>query len=107
MWSICPTMDGVLVVFHLPPGSSSANHREFRRRIYGEETASWSGRYRYRRRGVLDDLPHVRLYWGVVIVRREDARKFLAVVRRNGGEAVTRRIGLTPGDRKSLGLSPR
>jgi len=95
-------MDGTLVVFHLPLGSSPADHREFRRRIYGEDTASWGGRYRYRRRGILDDLPHVRLYWGVVIVRREDARKFLAVVRGNGGGAVTRGIKLTTGDRKSL-----
>lgn len=100
-------MDGVLVVFHLPPGSPPGSHREFRRRIYGEETASWGGRYRYRRRGVLDDLPHVRLYWGIVIVRREDARKFLAAVRGNGGEAATRAVGLTAADRKSLAPSSR
>ena len=100
-------MDGVLVVFHLPAGSPPAEHRAFRRRIYGEDTSSWGGRYAYRRRGLLDGLRHVRLYWGVVIVRREDAARLLEAVRRNGGKAVTRAVRLTGVDRRLLTLPPR
>jgi len=100
-------MDGALVVFHLPAGSTPARHKAFRRRIYGEDTSSWGGRYAYRRRGLLDDLPHVRLYWGVVIVRKQDAAKLSAIVRRNGGEAMLRAVRLTEADRKVLSLSSR
>jgi len=95
-------MDGTLVVFHLPTGSSPAKHREFRRRIYGEDTTSWGGRYSYRRRGMLDEIPHVRLYWGAVIVRREDAGRLIDEVRQNGGTAMSRIVKLTEADRKTL-----
>ena len=62
----------VLVVFHLPEGSPVAKHRALRRAVYGEDTSSHGGRYRYRRRGVLDEVRHVRLYWGAVIVKKEE-----------------------------------
>ncbi len=100
-------MDGALVVFHLPAGSSPAAHRAFRRRIYGESTTSWGGRYQYRRRGILDDVPHVRLYWGAVLLRREDAGRFVAAVRQNHGVAVTRTVRLTEADRRAHSSSRR
>lgn len=100
-------MDGVIIVFHLPQGSSSAQHREFRRQIYGEDTTSWGGRYKYRRRGILDGIPHVRLYWGAVIVRKEDAGRFIEAVKENGGTAYQRKIALLKEDKKVLATSIR
>jgi hypothetical protein len=72
MWTIWSTMDAVVVVFHLPTGTPLKVHKDFRRKVYGEATSSWKGRYRYRRKGVLDGIPHVFLYWGVVIINRRD-----------------------------------
>jgi len=95
-------MDGTLVVFHLPPGSPPSAHKAFRRAVYGEDTTSWGGRYRYRRRGLLDGIPHVRLYWGVVIVREEDANRLVAAMRRHGGVAQRRTIKLSVGDQRTL-----
>lgn len=66
------SMRAVIVVFHLPEGSSISEHRALRRAVYGEDTSSHGGQYRYRRRGILDEVPHVRLYWGAVIMKRED-----------------------------------
>ena len=107
MWGIYPTMDGVAVVFYLPPGSSPAQHSQFRRRIYGEETSSWGGRYRYRRKGYLDAKPHVRLNWGVVIVRSGDAARLMSVIRENGGIAHRRAVKLTKADERTLSSLPR
>ena len=56
-----------------------------------------------RRKGLLDEIPHVRLIQGVVIVRTEDAGKVLAVLEGMGAEAHRRTIELTPEDRKVLG----
>lgn len=100
-------MDGVIVVFYLPPGSSPAQHSRFRRTIYGEETSSWGGRYRYRRRGYLDTTPHVRLNWGVVIVRSGNAARLTSIIRENGGTAHSRAVKLTKADERILSSLPR
>jgi len=100
-------MHGALLVFFLPPRSPLGAHRRFRRAVYGEQTSSWSGRYRYRRRGLLDDLPHVLLYTGVVIVRDEDAGRLRRAIERNGGTVFRRTVKLAPADARALGLRPR
>jgi hypothetical protein len=94
--------EGVLLVFHLPPGSTPAEHRTFRRRVYGEATSSWGGKYRYRRKGALEAIPHVRLYWGVVIVRGQDGRKTTRLLRDEGAEVSSRQVILTTADRGQL-----
>jgi hypothetical protein len=81
-------------------------HRRFRKRIYGEETSAQGGRYRYRRRGLLDEIPHALPYTGVVIVRPEDARRITKVVLAEGGVAMTRRVELKEMDRRAL-AAPR
>ena len=105
LWDIYPTMtseDGILIVFHLPEGSSTAQHRTFRRRIYGEETSSWEGRYRYHRKGILDTIPHVRLYWGIIIVKETDAPGIIRLIKENGGIVDTRVIRLKNSDKTTL-----
>jgi hypothetical protein len=95
-------MDGTLLVFTLPAGTTLDVHRRFRKRIYGEETSSWGGRYRYRRKGLLDEIPHVKLYTGVVILRKEDVRRVVKAVRENGGGCIRRKVRLIRDDRRIL-----
>jgi hypothetical protein len=93
---------GLLVVFHLPEGSSTAQHRTFRRRIYGEETSSWGGRYQYHRKGILDSIPHVFLYWGIVIVKKSDAPRLIERIKENGGLVETLVVQLRKSDKMVL-----
>ncbi len=103
LWGICPTMtEGILLVFHLPVGSPPGKHRTFCRRVYGEETSSWGGKYHYHRKGLLEDIPHVRLYWGVVIVGKRDGRKVVRKLREEGATTIVRRIMLTREDEGEL-----
>jgi hypothetical protein len=102
-----PHVEGSLLVFTLPAGTPLDVHRRFRKRIYGEETSSWAGRYRYRRKGLLDEIPHVKLYTGVIIVRKEDAKRVIAAVRENGGECIRRDLRLTREDLRVLYMAPR
>ena len=94
--------EGALLVFHLPVGSAPALHRTFRCRVYGEESSSWGGRYQYHRKGFLEEVPHVRLYWGVIIVRTSDRERTARWLRKEGAEVATRRLRLTPSDRRAL-----
>jgi hypothetical protein len=50
----------------------------------------------------LDAIPHVRLYWGVVIVRSEDGRRTLRLLREEGAEVVARKVILTAADQGAL-----
>lgn len=83
--------------FGLPSavGLLPRRHQSFRQRLYGGGTTSWAGKYQYHRRGVLDEVPHVRLYWGVIIVRSEDRGKLELWLRGEDAEVTTRRVVLT------------
>lgn len=94
--------EGVLVVFHLPPGSPKSGHNRFRWRIYGRDASSWGGKYAYHRSGFLDEMPHVLLYTGIVILRPEDGPALVGLVREEGGVAMTRRVVLEDEDREAL-----
>ena len=95
-------MQAVVVIFHLPEGSSLTQHRTVRRAVYGEDTSSHGGQYRYRRRGVLDEVRHVRLYWGAVIVNKEDWPRVRRVLNERGVVHHHRVIEATAADERVL-----
>lgn len=99
-----PHMIGILVVFYLPPRTSGNIHKQFRKKIYGEETSSWKGRYHYHRQGILDTIRHIYLYKGVVIVMPEDAEILLESLKRYNAIIHIRKVELTSNDRDALGV---
>jgi len=95
-------MDGTLIAYRLPAGSTNAAYGRLVKRLYGQETSA--GGYRYRRRGLLDDLPHRRVIRGVIVLREGDATAVVRLLRELQAEAYVWRISLTREDRKALGL---
>ena len=77
---------------------------ELVKRRYGQATSSHGGRYRYRRRGLLDDIPHRRLIRGVLIVWTEDAGRVVELLRALEAEVHARTVTLTGEDREILGV---
>ena len=72
------------------------------KRLRGQVTSSHGGKYVYRRKGLLDEVPHRRLIRGVVIVRTEDAGRVVRLLEELGAEVHTRRVELTREDRDHL-----
>lgn len=70
-------MTGNIVVFRLPPKKKNVEVSKFCQRFYGQDTSSGKGKYRYRRHGLLDDIPHRKLLRGVIIIRSEDLEEVL------------------------------
>ena len=70
----------VLLVFRLPPKVPNVRASQFCQRLYGQSVSSWGGKYRYRRTGVLDGIPHRKLLRGVVLLRRSDVGPVLSVL---------------------------
>jgi len=97
-------MKALLVVFHLPEGTLKGQHNQFRRKIYGEKTSSWEGRYNYRRKGLLDGIPHVFLYWGIIIIKKEDFKRLERELQSLSAIIKTRIIECIPEDIQKLEL---
>ena len=65
-------MEVCILVFHLPKKMNNSDLGKFVKRFYGQETSAQKGKYRYRRKGLLDSIPHRKLLRGVIIIRKSD-----------------------------------
>ena len=97
-------MDGILIAFSLPTGQNKTKSSAFAKSLYGQDTTSHSGKYRYRRSGLLDDIPYIKLIRGVIIVRLEDANPVSEFLERYSAHYSKRIVRLEPEDCMALGL---
>lgn len=74
---------------------------QFCKKFYGQDTST-KGK-RYRRVGLLDGIPHIKLARGVVIVSKRDADAVIKFIKGFGGvEFHARNVILTPKNGKAL-----
>ena len=60
------------------------------------------GKYRYRRHGLLDDITHIILIGGVIIVSKGDAKKVVDFLKEYNAEVYVRDVTLLPEDEAAL-----
>ena len=92
-------MEGLLFAFRSRDQSRTATSR-LAKKLYGQETSS--GGYSYRRKGLLDGIPHRRLIRGVFLVRVHDGPPVRRLLQELGCETHVRRVILAPGDERVL-----
>ena len=97
--------EGTLIAFRLARYDRD-RASELVKRLYGQRTSSHGGRYVYRRKGLLDEIPYVRLIRGVVIVRTEDAGRVTSFLEGFGAEVHARTVTRTKQERESLVRQP-
>jgi hypothetical protein len=73
-------MEVYILVFHLPRKMNNSDLGKFVKRFYGQETSTQSGKYRYRRKGLLDNIPHRKLLRGVIIIRKSDLENVMKLL---------------------------
>ena len=93
---------GKIVVYRVMKYAGHKKTNEFIRKLYGRETTTHEGKYHYRTRGLLDDIPHRRLIRGVLIIRPEDEGKLVQFLEQYDAEYYTRDIILTHEDQEAL-----
>ncbi|MDR0372937.1 MAG: hypothetical protein LBI79_05200 [Nitrososphaerota archaeon] len=99
---------GVLVAFRVYRNAekavvnSQAVLNRFVQKFYGQDASSHGGRYFHHKRGLLEDIAHIRLIRGVIIVRETDLSKVLDFLNTYNAEVYTREVTLTPEDEKKL-----
>lgn len=97
-------MRGVLIAYRLKPPHNPNAASALVKKLYGQNTSSHKGRYRYRRKGLLDTIPSHKLVRGVIIVRKEDASKVVNLLKEFDTEIHVREVILTTEDMRMLEL---
>ncbi len=96
-------MDGYIIVFNLPPKKKNVEISKFCQMFYGQDTSSWGGKYRYHRRGLLDDIPHRKLSRGVILIYQDDLETVLRFLEGYNAHIHAREVKLIEEDRKEMG----
>lgn len=91
-----------LICYTLGPGKSQIERNKFRKMLWGYIDHSNSGLYKYKRKGLMSDIPHVKLARAVFIVKHEDANKVIKFMKQFNAIYVTREVILTNDDIKTL-----
>jgi hypothetical protein len=101
-------MQGKLVVFRVYKNAESGVEtsptfiNRFVQKFYGQDTTNHKGKYKHHRHGLMEDIPHIKLIRGVIIIRESDVEKVLNFLKGYNAEVYTRDITLTPEDKKHL-----
>lgn len=95
-------MIGKLFVFTIFKNNERKNIDKFCKKFYGQETSSHGGKYRYRRHGFLEDIPHIKLIRGVIIVPIDSAEKVIQFLEEFNAEFFMRDVILLPEDEAVL-----
>ncbi len=70
-------MIGNIIVFRFKEKTEQKSINQFCKKFYGQETSSHGGKYHYRRQGLLDNIPHIKLIGGVIIITKDSAGKVI------------------------------
>ena len=94
-------MMGKLIAFRVFKYAGQRGANQFCKRFYGQDTSTRGKRYR--RRGLLDEIPHRKLIRGVIVLSTRDANDVIKFLRKFNAEVHVRDVVLTPDDKKALG----
>jgi hypothetical protein len=97
-------MRGILIAYRLRTPHDSNVASALVKKLYGQKTSSQGGKYRYRRKGLLDEIPSVRLIRGVIIVEKRNKKKILELLEEFDAEVHVREVVLIRKDLKELGV---
>lgn len=95
-------MIGKLFVFTIFKNNERKNIDKFCKKFYGQETSSHGGKYHYRRHGFLEDIPHIKLIRGVIIVPTDSSEKVIQFLEEFNAEFFMRDVILLPEDEAVL-----
>lgn len=96
-------MIGNIIVFRFKVKTEQKSINQFCKKFYGQDTSSHGGKYHYRRHGLLDNIPHIKLIGGVIIVTKDSADKVIDFLKVYDAEFYIRDVILLFEDEVVLG----
>lgn len=96
-------MIGNVIVFRFKEKTEQKSINQFCKKFYGQNTSSHGGKYQYRRHGLLDNIPHIKLIGGVIIIKKDFAEKVIDFLKGYNAEFYIREVILLYEDEVVLG----
>ena len=96
-------MNGNIIVFRFKEKTEQKFINQFCKKFYGQNTSSHGGKYQYRRHGLLDNIPHIKLIGGVILVKKDFAEKVVDFLKEYNAEFYIREVILLYEDEDILG----
>ncbi len=96
-------MKGNIIVFRFKEKTEQKSINQFCKKFYGQNTSSHGGKYQYRRHGLLDNIPHIKLIGGVILVKKDFAEKVVEFLKEYNAEFYIREVILLYEDEAILG----
>jgi hypothetical protein len=93
-------MMGKLIAFRVFKYAGQKGANQLCKQLYGQGTST-RGKM-YRRRGLLDKIPHRKLIRGVIVLSARDANEVIKFLRKFNAEVHVRDVVLTHDDKKAL-----
>jgi len=91
---------GKLIAFRVFRYAGQEGANRLCKQLYGQDTST-KGKM-YRRKGLLDEIPHRKLIRGVIILSMRDANVVIKFLKEFNAEVHVRDVVLTPTDKKAL-----
>ena len=93
------SMEGVIIVFK-NPNAEPKDIVKFCREFYGYKDHSQKGKYTYQRKGLLGELPHVKInpIRTAIVVEKENSEKIINFLKKHNATIYARRIELLSED---------
>lgn len=94
---------GTLICYTLSPVKPTpAEYNKFRKEFLGYLDHSNKGKYKYHRKGLMGEVPHIKFVRSVFIVGEKDAAKVVEFLQGKGTKVYTRKVVLTHEDMEKL-----
>lgn len=95
-------MSGWIIAFKLPARLGPVERTQFQQRFWGQTTSSWGGRYRYRRHGIMEAIPHRKILRGVLLIPLSEGPRVRSFLEQEIGEFFMRRVQLENEDERAF-----
>ena len=95
-------MKGTIIAFRVYKHNDHNNTNRFGQNLWGQDTSSHKGKYHHHKHGLMEDIPHIKLIRGVIIVTKKDTQTIINFLKKYNAEIHAREITLTPTDKKTL-----
>ena len=93
-----------LICYTFGSKPNAAERNRFRKLFLGYTDFSNKGQYRYFRKGMLSEIPHIKVIRSVIIVQNEDCDRVVEFLKKYNATIFVKTVVLSSEDEKELGI---
>ena len=93
-----------IIAFRLPRGTDTNELNKFVRGLYGQDSKSWSGKYEFHRKGIMEEMPFRKFIRGVIILSDSNLEEVILYFNKYKAEYYVGTVTQASGSDTSMGV---